>query len=143
MPNLILIHGAVIEAILTEKEGGKAIPHITVSAQRLPQEINGSSTALGHTDEDGHVRLRVPPGKYQVMAGPINGYVMPPRSGVSVETIVVGTETKTVPIRLSKGLTLSGTVKDEHGTPIANVPLTIRILCGKCEDEGCWNDQNR
>ncbi|HEX2951757.1 MAG TPA: carboxypeptidase-like regulatory domain-containing protein [Armatimonadota bacterium] len=137
--NLRLIHGSVIKVTAVNADNGKPIPGVLVNAMKMPTADR--EAAWGRTDDAGQCTLRVPPGKYQVVInGEVKGYCIP-IDGIHVEVTAIGPEPMTVPFTLSKGLSLSGIVRDETGKPVANVPLEVNVLCGKCGDEGCWHDQ--
>jgi len=131
--DLTLTSGAMIEGTVTDSDTGKSLPGASIGSYG-PHRPRSSAAIIGtHTDEKGHYRLRVAPGKsYVYVSGPPQGYLRP-EGGVDV-TVAKG-EAKQVDFRLSEDraaklpkLTLTGRVATTNGQPIADATVFAQII---------------
>ena len=85
----------------------------------LPAE-GRSRIARGQRSDDGTFSITVPVGTYRVSAGAA-GYA----TSEAVEVRVIEREPASIELRLGRGLTVSGRVTDEAGTPLAQAEVTV------------------
>lgn len=85
----------------------------------LPDEGRGR-VARGQRSEDGTFSVTLPEGSYRVSAGAV-GYT----GAEPVEVRITEREPVSIELRLGRGVTISGRVTDEAGTPVANAEVMI------------------
>jgi len=137
--NLVLIAGGIVEGTITDAETGKGVPGVYLNIYNMLSKMYPAASTA--TDTAGHYSLRVPSGKYRLLLSPnVMGYCLP-HDGINVDVSIADAETKQVPFKLSKGLSLSGIALDEAGKPATEVPLQVNILKNQTGNETSWGDQ--
>ena len=126
-PDLHARTGAVLEGTVTDAETGRPIPGATAMFT-FGGGPEGQARRYGlRTDAKGHFfqRMLPAPGKLTV-DNPPRGYLkILEKDGMAVD--LQEGKTAAVTLQLRKGLTVTGTVVDQHGKPAAGVPCYINM----------------
>ncbi|AEE47633.1 carboxypeptidase regulatory-like domain-containing protein [Cellulomonas fimi] len=122
----VVATGAVVEGRLVS--GGQPVAYGSVSVQ----SVSGGSGGFASAASDGTFRVKVAPGSYRVqLNGPWGSDLLTTYwpgtqswSQAGVLTLSAGTTTPLGDIDLPAGLTISGTVRDAQGEPVAGVSVS-------------------
>lgn len=120
-PDMVLASGFLVSGTVNRQVGGAAVFDANMDVENA---ATGAKLILGYdlTDVLGNYQIVVPAGTWNLMAGAPNG------SGLAsnIASGIVVSANQTAPtISLPPGLTLSGTVLQTGGLPLANANLDV------------------
>ncbi len=141
VPDLLLTKGALVEGTILDEAAGKPIAGAMIGSYGPERPRSTAAVIATRSDEAGHYRLRVAPGKsYVYLMGPPQGY--PDNTRQAFDISVEKGQTKTVNFRLNQGLTLSGMVVDQQGAPAGGAQIILlprgshQEVAGAADKEG-------
>ncbi len=124
VPDVKLKPGALIEGSLLDGDNEKPVANVRIRCADSTSTSGSITDVEMRTDEQGHFRLRVLPGKrYIHILFPPSPY-LPDDAPVEVDAVEGAMPPLT--LHLHKGLTLSGTMVDDQDKPIPGMRLVVR-----------------
>lgn len=124
VPELKLQPGTIIDGNVLEEETEKPVPHVMLVCYGPEGLGKGGNEDRVDTDEQGHFRLRVLPGKRTVSV--LSRAAQYLRDENIVEFDAIPGATQTLVIHLRKGVSIAGSIVDEQGKQLPG--LTV-LLC--------------
>jgi len=133
--NIRLQSGVLLTGTVVDAADGKPLSGLTVLS--YPMNANKPSyngTVEATTDATGRYRFRVMPGKYNVQVtgwrlGSVYISSKENRSGLPVD--VKAPQTTAPPLKVTRGLTVTGVVTDAQGKPLADQCIGVAPVPGK------------
>ena len=134
--NLVLSAGAVVQGLVTDSVTGKPLPGVQVGSYGPHRPKSSAAIISSYTGKDGRYRLRVAPGKsyIYICSGP-EGYT---RQELGVDVTVGQGQTKELPFKLIKGVSLTGVAMDASERMIPDVTIGVQMVeSASCPSSGC------